>query len=54
MTATLSTAIAVLFVLIAGWFIAKFFFKVLKWFIMLVVAGVIAAMLWYQPWTWVQ
>ncbi len=54
MTATLSTAIAVFFVLIAGWFIAKFFFKVLKWFIMLVVAGVIAAMLWYQPWTWMQ
>lgn len=49
MESPLYLAAAVILLLIVGWIIFKFFFKLLKHFILAVILAVVVAMFWYQP-----
>ena len=40
----------ILFVIGLGWVILKFFFRLLKHFVIAVVLGVLVMLAWYQPW----
>jgi uncharacterized membrane-anchored protein YitT (DUF2179 family) len=49
MESPLYLAGAVIVLLIVGWIIFKFFFKLLKHFLFAVILAVVVAMFWYQP-----
>ena len=49
MESSLFLAGAVVVLLIVGWVLFKFFFKLLKHFLFAVILAVVVAMFWYQP-----
>lgn len=50
MEPSIPLAIAAVVLLIVGWVIFKFFFRLLKHFILATILAVIVAIAWYQPW----
>jgi uncharacterized membrane-anchored protein YitT (DUF2179 family) len=49
MESPLYLAAAVVLLLLVGWFIFKFFFRLLKHFILAAILAVVVALFWYQP-----
>ncbi len=50
MESSLVLIIAAAVVLVVGWIIFKFFFRLLKHFVIALILAVIVAIAWYQPW----